>query len=149
MSTSPTLNQQVCFALYSASRATTGLYRQILKDLGLTYPQYLAMLVLWDGDGLEVRDLGRELQLDTGTLSPLLKRLESLGLTQRRRMPEDERRVLIQLTEAGRGLQARALDVPARVAAATGLPESELIALRETLNRIATTLKTTESDTAE
>jgi len=147
MPTSPTLSQQVCFALYSASRATTALYRTVLKELDLTYPQYLAMLVLWDGDGLEVRELGRELQLDSGTLSPLLKRLEHLGLVERRRLPEDERRVLVRLTPAGRDLQAKAADVPGLIAAATGLVQEELLALRETLHRISTTLQTTESET--
>lgn len=147
MPDSPTLSQQVCFALYSASRATTALYRAVLKELNLTYPQYLAMLVLWDGDGLEVRELGRELQLDSGTLSPLLKRLGHLGLVERSRLAEDERRVLVRLTPAGRGLQAKAVDVPGRIAAATGLDEEELTALRETLHRISATLQTTESET--
>src|SRR5215212_4007928 len=94
------LDNQLCFALYSASLAMTKLYKPLLDELGLTYPQYLAMLVLWEQDGLMVSDLGERLSLDSGTLTPLLKRLESAGLIARIRAVEDERRVLITLTAA-------------------------------------------------
>ena len=102
------LDHQLCFALYSASLAMTRLYKPVLEPLGLTYPQYLAMLVLWEGDGIPVGQLGERLHLDTGTLTPLLKRLESAGWVQRLRDANDERRVLLQLTPEGRALQRRA-----------------------------------------
>src|SRR5438105_12628747 len=102
------LDNQLCFALYSASLAMTKLYKPLLDPLGLTYPQYLAMLVLWERDGITVSELGERLQLDSGTLTPLLKRLESQGLLARERDRADERRVLLQLTPAGRALKARA-----------------------------------------
>ena len=95
------LDRQLCFALHAASRATTAVYRPVLDELGLTYPQYLAMLVLWERDGISVSDLGTRLQLDSGTLSPLLKRLEGLGLVERHRSPNDERRVVVDLTQSG------------------------------------------------
>ena len=95
------LDRQLCFALYSASLAMTKAYKPLLEPLGLTYPQYLAMLVLWEGDGLAVSALGERLALDSGTLTPLLKRLEALGLVQRLRDSSDERRVLLRLTAEG------------------------------------------------
>src|SRR5665647_76946 len=107
------LDNQLCFALYSASLAMTKLYQPLLADLGLTYPQYLAMLVLWERDGLMVSELGERLFLDSGTLTPLLKRLEAAGLIARTRDVEDERRVHITLTAAGRKLKARAAKIPA------------------------------------
>ena len=109
------LDNQLCFALYSASLAMTKLYKPLLEPLGLTYPQYLVMLVLWEGDGLTVSQLGERLSLDSGTLTPLLKRLASSGLVQRLRDAADERRVLIRLTPAGRRLKARAARLPACV----------------------------------
>jgi len=114
------LDHQLCFALYSASLAMTKLYKPLLEPLGLTYPQYLAMLVLWERDGLTVSELGQRLQLDSGTLTPLLKRLEASGLVQRLRDTADERRVLLRLTAAGRALKARAAKVPPQVACAAG-----------------------------
>ncbi len=103
------LRRQVCFALYAASRAMTDVYRPILDAVGLTYPQYLVLLVLWerDGDAPAVSELGAELRLDSGTLSPLLKRLEAVGLVVRRRSARDERRVEVELTDAGRALRER------------------------------------------
>jgi DNA-binding MarR family transcriptional regulator len=112
------LDHQLCFALYSSSLAMTRLYKPLLEPLGLTYPQYLAMLVLWEGDGIAVSELGQRLQLDSGTLTPLLKRLEASGLVGRQRDKADERRVLLHLTPAGRALKARAAKVPAQVACA-------------------------------
>jgi len=119
------LDNQLCFALYSTSLAMTKLYKPLLEEVGLTYPQYLVMLVLWERDGVTVSELGQRLFLDTGTLTPLLKRLEAAGLISRIRAVEDERRVHITLTAAGRKLKARAAKVPGCVLSATecSLPE--------------------------
>ena len=102
------LDHQLCFALYSSSQAMTQLYRPLLTALDLTYPQYLVLLLLWEQDGQSVSDLGERLFLDSGTLTPLLKRMEAKGLLERRRSTEDERRVQIHLKAAGRQLRARA-----------------------------------------
>ncbi|MRD48828.1 MarR family transcriptional regulator [Caenimonas koreensis DSM 17982] len=119
------LDNQLCFALYSASLAMTKLYKPLLDELGLTYPQYLAMLVLWEEDGLMVSALGQRLSLDSGTLTPLLKRLEAAGLIARIRDVEDERRVHISLTAAGRKLKSRAQKIPGCIldAAQCSIPE--------------------------
>ena len=137
----PRLNRQLCFAMYSASRAATAAYRPMLEELGLTYPQYLVMLVLWEEQPRSVRDLGEELGLDSGTLSPLLKRLESSGFVERRRSAADERRVEIFLTDAGTALSARAAGIPQRLADAAGLSGAELDRLRETLDRLTAALQ--------
>jgi len=123
------LDHQLCFALYSASLAMTKLYKPLLAPLGLTYPQYLVLLVLWEGDGVTVSQLGERLALDSGTLTPLLKRLEAQALVQRLRDAGDERRVLLRLTAAGRALKARASTVPPAVAKASGCELGELAAL--------------------
>ena len=134
-STKPTTDQalqldnQLCFALYSASLAMTKLYKLLLAELGLTYPQYLAMLVLWERDGLMVSELGERLFLDSGTLTPLLKRLEAAGLIARIRALDDERRVHVTLTAAGRKLKARAARIPACVADAVQCPLPEIVSL--------------------
>ena len=120
------LDHQLCFALYSASLAMTKIYKPLLAPLGLTYPQYLGMLVLWEGDGVTVSALGERLALDSGTLTPLLKRLEAAELLQRLRDAADERRVLLQLTPAGRALKRKALAVPPAVALASGCELNEL-----------------------
>ena len=125
------LENQLCFALYSASLAMTKLYKPLLDELGLTYPQYLVMLVLWEGDGLMVSELGQRLFLDSGTLTPLLKRLEASGLVSRMRDVQDERRVHIHLTSAGRKLRARAAKVPGCVLAASQCSIPELLQLTE------------------
>ncbi len=130
------LDNQLCFALYSASLAMTKLYKPLLDDLGLTYPQYLVMLVLWEGDGLMVSELGQRLGLDSGTLTPLLKRLEAAGLLRRTRDPADERQVRVSLTAKGRDLKARAADARHEVACATGLPPAEIDALKEQIERL-------------
>lgn len=130
------LDRQMCFALYSTSLAMTKLYKPLLSELGLTYPQYLVMLVLWDGDGVTVSALRERLYLDYGTLTPLVKRLENQGLLSRRRSPEDERQVVIRLTDEGLALRAEAASVPQRVAAASGCSLSELDELREQLNAL-------------
>ncbi|WP_439585960.1 MarR family winged helix-turn-helix transcriptional regulator [Hydrogenophaga sp.] len=123
------LDHQLCFALYSASLAMTKLYKPLLEDLGLTYPQYLAMLVLWETDGVTVSELGERLHLDSGTLTPLLKRLEAADLVSRLRDVQDERRVLIRLTAAGRKLKARAARLPGCVLQATQCDLSEVLDL--------------------
>lgn len=123
------LDNQLCFALYSASLAMTKLYKPLLDELGLTYPQYLVMLVLWEGDGLMVSELGQRLSLDSGTLTPLLKRLEAAGLVARMRDVADERRVHIHLTAAGRKLKARAAKVPGCVLAASQCSIPDLLQL--------------------
>ncbi|MEW6705817.1 MAG: MarR family transcriptional regulator [Pseudomonadota bacterium] len=130
------LDHQLCFALYSSSLAMTKLYKPLLDPLGLTYPQYLVMLVLWERDGLTVSALGERLMLDSGTLTPLLKRLESAGYLQRLRDSADERRVLLKLTPSGRTLKAKALKVPPAVACAAGCPLDELAALTARLKAL-------------
>jgi len=130
------LDHQLCFALYSASLAMTKAYKPLLKPLGLTYPQYLAMLVLWQGDGLTVSALGDRLALDSGTLTPLLKRLEALGLLQRLRDTADERRVLLRLTAAGRTLKAQAHRVPQAIACATACDLRQISDLTQQLQRL-------------
>ena len=134
------LDHQLCFAVYSASLAMTKLYKPLLAPLGLTYPQYLVMLVLWEGDGITVSQLGERLSLDSGTLTPLLKRLEAAGLLQRQRDAADERRVLLQLSAAGRKLKSRAVRVPQAVACATGCNIDELGSLVARLKQLRTTL---------
>jgi DNA-binding MarR family transcriptional regulator len=125
------LDHQLCFALYSASLAMTKLYKPMLDEMGLTYPQYLAMLVLWEHDGVTVSELGERLHLDSGTLTPLLKRLETAELVTRLRDVQDERRVLIRLTAAGRKLKARAARIPGCVLQATQCDVSEVMALTQ------------------
>jgi len=127
------LDRQLCFALYAASRAMTQLYRPMLDDLGLTYPRYLVMLVLWERESATVTELGAALALDSGTLSPLLKRLAAAGLVTRTRTRTDERSVRIGLTEAGSVLRERATCVPRQLAHAVGLPAGEIENLRRTL----------------
>lgn len=124
------LDDQLCFALYSASHLMTKAYRPMLTALGLTYPQYLVMLVLWEADDLTVGALGEKLYLDSGTLTPLLKRLEAQGMVERRRDPADERQVRILLTEAGRTLQAEARKHYEALVCSLGAPGPEVMALR-------------------
>ncbi|WP_046112337.1 MarR family winged helix-turn-helix transcriptional regulator [Aquincola tertiaricarbonis] len=138
------LDRQLCFALYSSSLAMTKLYKPLLEPLGLTYPQYLVMLALWEADGASVGELGQRLSLDSGTLTPLLKRLEASGFVHRLRDREDERRVRVQLTTTGRAMRERALQVPQAVACASGCALEELVsltrrlqALRDSLNQEA------------
>ncbi|WP_221359284.1 MarR family winged helix-turn-helix transcriptional regulator [Streptomyces beigongshangae] len=134
------LDQQICFSLNAASRAFGSLYRVVLKDLGLTYPQYLVMLVLWEHGELPVKKVGEHLRLDSGTLSPLLKRLEAAGLVRRERSARDERSVVVGLTDEGAALRGRALRVPRRIAAATGFGLTEINDLRARLDRLTSTL---------
>ncbi len=140
------LDQQICFALHAATRAFGGLYRTALRDLGLTYPQYLVMLVLWEHGELPVKQIGAHLRLDSGTLSPLLKRLEAAGLVRRERSAADERSVTVHLTDAGAALRTSAEEVPRRIAAATGLPLAELADLRGRLTALTASLDAASLD---
>lgn len=130
------LDRQLCFALYSSSLAMTKLYKPLLDPLGLTYPQYLVMLALWEADGATVGELGHRLSLDSGTLTPLLKRLECAGLVTRLRDREDERRVRVQLSAAGRALRAQAQPIPRAVACASGCALDELVSLTQRLQAL-------------
>lgn len=127
------LDQQLCFALYSAGLAMNKVYRSLLSRLGLTYPQYLVMLVLWERDALTVSDIGERLFLDSATLTPLLKRLEVAGLLNRVRSAEDERQVIISLTSEGRAMKRQAGSVPGAVLCATGCEIDELLTLKKQL----------------
>lgn len=134
------LDQQICFSLNAASRAFNGVYRVVLKDLGLTYPQYLVMLVLWEHGQLPVKKVGEHLRLDSGTLSPLLKRLEAAGLVRRERSARDERSVEVRATEEGLALRERALQVPRRIVAATSFDVEEIRSLRARLDELTSAL---------
>ncbi|MFH9352328.1 MarR family winged helix-turn-helix transcriptional regulator [Kitasatospora sp. NPDC017646] len=142
------LDQQICFSLNAASRAFGGVYRVLLRDLGLTYPQYLVMLVLWEDGELPVKRIGERLRLDSGTLSPLLKRLEAAGLVRRARSREDERSVTVSLTAEGSALRERAGQVPRRLLAATGLPVEDLAALHALLERVTVALDSADVEPA-
>lgn len=130
------LDDQLCFALYAASRAVTARYRPLLDALGLTYPQYLVMLVLWEQDSISVRELGAALQLESSTLSPLLKRLEANGLLRRERRPDDERSVALRLTDAGARLRDRATTVPLAIGDAMGLTAEEDATAKRLLRQV-------------
>ena len=127
------LDAQLCFPLYAASNLLTRLYRPLLDELGLTYPQYLVMLVLWERAPAGVGELSARLHLDSGTLTPLLKRLEAAGLVRRQRSAEDERRVEVSLTPKGQALKKRALDVPGAMGCRIGLGEEQFVSLRTEL----------------
>jgi DNA-binding MarR family transcriptional regulator len=136
------LDDQLCFALYNASRALTRAYAPLLEPLGLTYPQYLVLLVLWERDNLPIKQLGERLALDSGTLTPLLKRLERQGLVERRRGEDDERLVRIRLTPSGRALRSKAKKVPLELACRAGYDVDspsmqDLVRLREQLRALA------------
>jgi DNA-binding MarR family transcriptional regulator len=127
------LGNQLCFAIYSTAHAFNRVYKPLLDRLGLTYPQYLAMLVLWERDGLSVREIGDRLFLDSGTLTPLLKRLEAAELIKRTRSTEDERQVLIALTSRGQALREKARAVPQAILAASACSVTELTAMKNQL----------------
>lgn len=135
MSSTSALHDQLCFALHAASRAMTNAYRAGLPQLGLTYPQFITLVALWEQDGLTVSELGHRLHLDSGTLSPLLKRLEGAKLVERRRESGDERRVSIHLTPSGRDLEGRAAAIQAEIMGAINMTESEARTLRELAQR--------------
>lgn len=137
------LDSMLCFAVYAAGHAFNRFYKPRLDALGLTYPQYLVFLVLWEGDDLTVKALGERLLLDSGTITPLLKRLEARGLVVRRRDAEDERQVRVLLTDAGKALREQALSIPLAVGKASGLGREgadalrrELVSLRERLDGV-------------
>ena len=130
------LDDQLCFALYDASRAVTRSYGPMLAELGLTYPQYLVMLALWESGPLTVGELGSRLHLDSGTLTPLCKRLEAAGLVRRVRDADDERRVRVELTDEGSALRAEAAEIPVRLFGRYGLDVAEARSLVATLHRL-------------
>ena len=132
------LDRQLCFQFYAASNLITRLYRPVLSELGLTYPQYLVMLVLWEQDRISVSQICTRLHLDSGTMTPMLKRMESLGLIERTRDPDDERRVLVLLTAQGRALRSRAIAVPQIIS--KGHNAEELQALRVVISEIVNSL---------
>ncbi|HEY9065688.1 MAG TPA: MarR family transcriptional regulator [Burkholderiaceae bacterium] len=130
------LDRQLCFALYSTSLAMTKLYKPLLAPLGLTYPQYLVLLVLWETDAMTVNELGARLFLDSGTLTPLLKRMQAAGWIARTRDTADERRVIVALTPTGRALRRKAAHIPVELAQATGCGLPELVALTTQLQTL-------------
>ncbi len=130
------LERQVCFALAVASRSVIALYRPVLEPMGLTHPQYLVMLALWERSPRSLRDLGGALQLDPGTLSPLVKRLEAADLVRRERQPDDERTLALTLTPKGRRLRAQAEAVPGKIVARLGLPLTDLEHLHAVLTAV-------------
>ena len=141
------LNNQLCFALYASSNAITKLFNQKLSKLGLTYPQFLVLITLWETDGLTVKALSLKLKLDSGTITPILKRLEKAGLLSRQRSKSDERIVNVILTTAGTDLQQQASEIQKKVACETGLSESEFVALRGTLHSLLETMSTQLKET--
>jgi MarR family transcriptional regulator, organic hydroperoxide resistance regulator len=147
-SPSVALDDQLCFALYAASRAVTARYRPMLDELGVTYPQYLVLMLLWEEDGQTVGQLGARLALDSGTLSPLLKRLTAAGLVTRHRRADDERSVSIKLTEAGRALEGPASAVSAQMIDALAMSRSEFVELRKLLHVITERVSTPQADVA-
>lgn len=132
----PQLDELLCFLVYSAGFAFNRIYRKPLQDLGLTYPQYLVMIVLWENDGLSVGQICERLRLDTGTLTPLLKRLEALGMVTRKRAPEDERRVIVHLTKQGDELRARSPEVASCVKDAVGMTAADVSTLMRQLHAL-------------
>ena len=140
---SAVLEDQLCFALYAASRAMTARYRPLLDAIGLTYPQYLVMLLLWEGDNQTVGQLGARLSLDSGTLSPLLKRLTTAGLVTRHRRVEDERSVAIALTDDGRALKDKATAISEEIICALDMDRDEFADLKAKLTLVTERVTTT------
>lgn len=130
------LESQICFPLYVIAKEITGLYRPFLDEIDITYPQYLVMMVLWENDGLAVNHIGEKLFLDSGTLTPLLKRLESKGIIDRKRKKEDERVVEVFLTEAGKQLKQKACEIPGKIQNKIGVETEDLLHLKETVQKI-------------
>ncbi len=135
------LDNQLCFLLYASSRKITGMYRRLLEKLGITYPQYLVMLVLWENDPLSVGEIGIRLHLDSGTLTPLLKRLEKQDLVLRSRSMEDERKVMIRLTEKGAALKQRAYEIPETLICRSGMTAGQYLALKSELGKLIVQLQ--------
>ncbi len=136
------LERQLCFAVYSVAHAFNRAYKPILDRFGLTYPQYLVMLVLWETSNLPVKTIGEKLDLDSGTLSPLLKRLEQAGLISRARDPKDERQVIISLTEKGMGMKWQVGEIMNAIGQATGCDMTEIAKLRDQLQQLKVNLTT-------
>lgn len=136
----PRVDQQLCFAIYATLHAVQKVYAPLLAAIGLTYPQYLVMLVLWEGDDVTVKAIGERLHLDSGTLTPLLKRLEANGLISRARDPKDERQVRIKLTEMGHDVRRRARDIPGLMERSMGRSADDLKSVRKELRRIRNAL---------
>lgn len=130
------LDKQLCFALYAASKAMTQAYRPFLQKLGLTYPQYLVFLALWEKDGISLKALGTHLYLDSGTLTPLLKRLEKQKLIERRRFEKDEREIRICLTVAGRALKEQARSIPSTISCQLALDQESIIKLQKDIKSL-------------
>ncbi|MBP2551588.1 DNA-binding MarR family transcriptional regulator [Neorhizobium galegae] len=137
----PDVTGMLCFSLYSAGHAFTQLYRPLLDELGLTYPQYLVMVTLWNRDGQNVKELGQALFLDSSTLTPLLKRLDAAGLITRTRNPKDEREVLIHLTTKGQALKASARDVMRCIEEAVGMDADTVKAIKASVDKIRDTIR--------
>ncbi|ACA18975.1 transcriptional regulator, MarR family [Methylobacterium sp. 4-46] len=135
------LDHQLCFAVYAAAHAFTAAYKPMLEPFGLTYPQYLVLLVLWERDGVNLKEIGRRLQLDAGTLTPLLKRLEASGYVRRQRDPGNERQLRLELTETGRALRDQVSGARAQIVCALGGAEEPIRDLRERLTRIVPMLR--------
>ena len=134
------LDKQLCFALYSTSLAMTKLYKPLLEKLGLTYPQYLVMCILWERDGLALKDIAEQLHIDSGALTPVIKRLEAQGLLQRQRQIDNERTLEIVLTPAGRTLREQAEEIPLQIGMACATTEDEIHQLRDQLQRLRANL---------
>ncbi len=137
------LDNQLCFSLYAASREITKLYKPFLDKIGLTYTQYISLLVLWESDNITVKELGNRLRLDSGTLTPLLKKLESMNILERLRDKKDERNVYIKLTDKGHNLKDEALDIPSKVFCSSGLSKDESLYLRVHLQKLLDVLDKT------
>jgi len=130
------LDNQLCFPLYVIAKEMTGLYRPFLDELDITYPQYLVMMILWEHDGLPVNSIGEKLYLDSGTLTPLLKRLEAKGFISRKRKKEDERVVEVFITESGKDLQQKACEIPGKLLRKIDAAPEDWIALKESVQKI-------------
>ncbi len=139
------LDNQLCFALYDASRKVTSLYRQHLKSLGLTYPQYLVLMVLWEHGCLTVKELGNRLSLDSGTLTPMLKRLEAGGYLNRNRSKKDERELEVKLTQKGKDVSTEADCIPGKLVCSFGLEEDKIFELRDSLKEFINSINQGES----
>ena len=136
LAATPTVSDLLCFDLYTTSRAVTGFYRPILDKAGITYPQFLVMLLLWERDSRPIRELVQELDLEYSTLSPLIKRLEKSGLLVRVTHPDDERSVLVQLTDKGRDLRWIGSEMTSKLGEALGMTDEEITVLRKALHRV-------------
>jgi DNA-binding MarR family transcriptional regulator len=143
------LENQICFPVYAASRLITREYQPYMDELGITYPQYLVLLVLWENDGISVNEIAQKLILNTNTVTPLLKRMESLSLIERNRSHDDERKVIIKLTKKAKQMKSKAAEIPAKLAAGIYLPcldMEHLVTLKEMLNTLINTMQEKEKE---